>query len=120
MQAEVPQPISSLPARWGMFTIAQMGWLALAALPPYLGLRIHLDAVLVLAASAPWVAAAMALAFGRREGRRLDAFAGDWCLYLLQARSLTHPGDAPDRTRDRFQAVDQPVAAPGQLRWSRL
>lgn len=102
-----------------MFTIAQMGWLALAALPPYLGLRLHADAVLVLSASAPWVAAAMALAFGRREGRRLDAFAGDFCLYLLQPRSLTHPGDRPRRTRDRFQAVDHPPAAAGKLRWSR-
>jgi len=118
MQAEVPQPISSLPARWGMFTLAQLGWLAVAALPPYLGLRLHLDAVVVLAGSSPWVAAAVALGFGRREGRRLDAFAGDWCLFLAQPRRLTHPGAARGSADDRFQLVDQAPAAAGKLRWS--
>lgn len=119
MQAEVPQPISSLPSRWGMFTIAQLGWLAMAALPPYLGLRLHLAAAVALGVSAPWVAAAVTLAFGRREGRRLDAFAGDWFLFLLQPRTLTHPEDGEKASQDRFQPVDHPREAPETLRWSR-
>ncbi|MHB1526244.1 MAG: hypothetical protein ACYDEA_11115 [Candidatus Dormibacteria bacterium] len=119
MEAEVPQPISSLPSRWGMFTLAQLGWLAVAMVPPYLGLRLHLAAALALGASAPWVAAALALGFGRREGRRLDAFAGDWFLYQLQPRLLTHPEDGGPASEDRFQPVDHPGEALPALRWSR-
>lgn len=91
-----------------MFTTAQLGWLGVGAALPYLLLRLHLALVPVLGASSPWLATALAVGFGRREGRRLDAFAGDWVLFQLQPRHLVHPGEAAS-TADPFQPVDGPL-----------
>jgi hypothetical protein len=92
MQAEIPQSISGTPTRWGAFTAPQLGWIAVGACLPYLLLRCHLEVPLLLVFSTPWLAAALVLAFGRYEGRRLDAWTTDWLAFLLQPHRLHHPG----------------------------
>ncbi|HUY09090.1 MAG TPA: PrgI family protein [Candidatus Dormibacteraeota bacterium] len=103
MQAEIPQPISGVPLRWGGFTGRQLGWLGTGTALPYLLLRLQLSPELALAASAPWLAAATLFAFGRREGRRLDCWVGDWLWFKLQPHHLRHPGTSPV---DRYVTVD--------------
>jgi hypothetical protein len=115
MEAEVPQPISSLPSRWGSFTGSQLGWLAVAAIPPYTCLRLHLAVVVALAGCAPWIAAATALAFGRREGRRLDAFVGDLLLFQFQPKVLSHPDAVREGPGRDFQLVDRGASRPAAL-----
>jgi hypothetical protein len=94
-QAEVPQPISGVPLRWGGFTGRQLTWLGVAAALPYLLLRWQVPLELVLVATAPWLAAGITFAFGRCEGRRLDAWVGDWVLFRAQPHHLRHPGSPP-------------------------
>jgi hypothetical protein len=118
MEAEVPQPISNLPSRWGSFTGSQLGWLATAAVPPYICLHLHLAVMLTLLGCAPWIAAATALAFGRREGRRLDAFAGDWLQFQLQPKLLRHPDGARPVPGAEFHEVDGGAGPSGSLPWS--
>ncbi|HVC38729.1 MAG TPA: PrgI family protein [Candidatus Dormibacteraeota bacterium] len=89
--AEVPQPISSVPVRWGGFTAHQLGWLAAGAAMPYLLLRLHLSPAGAFGPSAPWLGTAVCFAFGRSEGRRLDAWVGDWVWFKLQPHRLSHP-----------------------------
>ncbi len=107
MQAEVPQPISTLPTRWGSFTGVQLFWLGAGALPPYLLLRARLPLVLVLVVAAVSVGAGAILAFGHREGRRLDGWLLDWLQFQFQVRQLAHPGH--DR---RYHLVDIPREEP--------
>lgn len=92
MQAEIPQPISATPMRWGGVTTPQLGWIAVGASVPYALLRFHLGAAPTLVASAPWLAAALLLAVGRREGRRLDLWVLDWLAFQIQPHRLRHPG----------------------------
>ncbi|MGH7639840.1 MAG: PrgI family mobile element protein [Candidatus Dormibacteria bacterium] len=92
MQAEVPQPISAVPLRWGGFTGRQLAWLAAGAALPYILLRAHLGLAPALGLPAPWMGAALALAYGRHEGRQLDAWVGDWIRFQLGPRRLAHPG----------------------------
>jgi hypothetical protein len=77
-----------------------------------------LAVVVALVGCAPWIAAATALAFGRREGRRLDAFVGDWLLFLFQPRVLSHPDAAREDPQRGFQLVDSGSGRPGALPWS--
>ena len=118
MEAEVPQPISNLPSRWGSFTGSQLSWLAAAAVPPYICLRLHLAVALTLIGCAPWIAATTALAFGRREGRRLDAFAGDWLQFQLQPKLLRHPDGARLVPGAEFHPVDGGQGRSRSLPWS--
>jgi hypothetical protein len=118
MEAEVPQPISSLPSRWGSFTGSQLSWLAVAAIPPYTCLHLHLAVVVALVGCSPWIAAAMALAFGRREGRRLDAFVGDWLLFQFQPKVLNHPDAVREDPGRGFELVDKGASRSGALPWS--
>lgn len=106
MQAEVPQPISTIPSRWAGFTAPQLGWLALGAALPYAGDRIGLTPIALLGAGVPWAAAAVAMAFGRWQGRGLDAFVGDALLFRLQRHRLEHPGSGRG-----FRAVDRGAGA---------
>lgn len=92
MHAEVLQPISSVPLRWGGFTVQQLVWLGVGASLPYLLLRVQVVPELAILGSLPWLAAALTLAFGRREGRRLDSWVGDWLWFQLQPHQLRHPG----------------------------
>jgi hypothetical protein len=78
--------------RWGRFTTPQLSWLAVGAALPYLLLRLRLEPSLALLASLPWLVSALMLAFGRREGRRLDAWVGDWVAFRFQPHQLGHPG----------------------------
>jgi hypothetical protein len=120
MQAEIPQPISGVPLRWGGFTGRQLGWLGAGAALPYLLLRLQLSPELALASSAPWLAIGVLLAFGRREGRRLDCWIGDWLWFKLQPHRLRHPGSS---TVDRYVAVDpegRPVESDAPLLASAL
>ncbi|MGH7667469.1 MAG: PrgI family mobile element protein [Candidatus Dormibacteria bacterium] len=113
MQAEVPQPISAVPLRWGGFTSRQLAWVGAGALLPYLLLRAHLAMELALALAAPWLAASLLFAFGRREGRPLDAWVGDWVWFAFQPHRLQHPGAAPRRTHaGTFVSVDDPGPVP--------
>ncbi|MHB1499759.1 MAG: PrgI family mobile element protein [Candidatus Dormibacteria bacterium] len=80
-----------MPTRWGMFTGHQLAWLAAALLPLYLLLRAHLPLQEALPLCLPWLVTATAMAFGRCKGRALDAFAGDWALFQVQPKTLTHP-----------------------------
>lgn len=114
MQAEVPQPISNVPSRWGGLTTAQLGWLAVASGVPMLLLRAHAGMPGVLAASAPWGSVCVALGFGLRRGRRLDAYLVDAVRFRAQPRRLRHP-DICSRAPD-FRPVDRPPDRP--LRWS--
>lgn len=106
MQAEIPQPISGVPLRWGGFTGRQLAWLGAGAALPYLLLRLQLSPELALVSSAPWLAVAVLLAFGRREGRRLDSWIGDWLWFRFQPHHLRHPESS---TVDRYVAVDPEV-----------
>src|SRR5487761_517787 len=97
MQAEIPQPISSVPTRWGGFTTPQLSWVAVGASLPFSLLRLHFGLGLVLIPSAPWLMGALLLAWCRREGRRLDAWAMDWVAFQFQPHRLWHPGSAPSK-----------------------
>ena len=103
MQAEVTQPISGIPLRWGGFTARQLGWLGTGAALPYLLLRLQVAPELALASSAPWLGTALIFAFGRREGRRLDSWVEDWLWFKLQPHHLRHPGRL---AADVYVAVD--------------
>ncbi|MGA2872750.1 MAG: hypothetical protein ABSF27_04085 [Candidatus Dormibacteria bacterium] len=92
MQAEIPQSIFGTPMRWGRFTTPQLGWLVVGAALPYLLLRLRLEPSLALLASLPWLISAVTLAFGRHEGRHLDAWVGDWVAFRFQPHQLHHPG----------------------------
>ncbi|MGH7643658.1 MAG: PrgI family protein [Candidatus Dormibacteria bacterium] len=112
MQAEVPQPISGVPLRWGGFTVRQLGWIAIGAALPYVLLRLQLAPEVALAAPAPWLVVALCFAVGRREGRQLDSWVADWLRFRLQPRRLRHPGKQTTSTRrEAFIAVDQGIAA---------
>jgi hypothetical protein len=125
MQAEIPQPISGVPLRWGGFTTRQLSWLGVGAALPYLLLRLQLAPELALFSSAPWLSAALLFAFGRREGRRLDAWVLDWMWFKVQPRHLSHPGSvAATSTADAYVTVDSegsaeigPVTRVGALLW---
>ncbi len=99
-------PISAMPTRWGLFTGHQLGWMGAGALPVYVLLRAHLAAAEALLAGSPWLLAASALAFGRCQGRALDAFLGDWARFQIQPKVLLHPElfRVPDSAR--FTPVD--------------
>jgi hypothetical protein len=97
MEAEIPQSISGTPTRWGGFTAPQLGWIAVGAALPYLLLRCHLGVPLLLILSTPWLAAALVFAFGRYEGRRLDAWTTDWVAFLFQPHRLHHPDNSGAR-----------------------
>ncbi|HVB14430.1 MAG TPA: PrgI family protein [Candidatus Dormibacteraeota bacterium] len=92
MQAEVPLPISGVPLRWGGFTARQLGWLGVGAALPYFLLRLQIPPELALGSSAPWLGSALLFAFGRREGRQLDLWVGDWLWFKVQPQRLRHPG----------------------------
>lgn len=102
MHAEVPQPISTVPSRWAGFTASQLGWLAVGAMLPYLGGRVGLPAPAEAGFAIPWAATAVAMAFGRWQGRGLDAFLADALLFRLQHHRLEHPGSTGG-----FRAVDR-------------
>jgi|GEM_PF-3363145 len=104
MQAEIPQSISGTPTRWGAFTAPQLGWIAVGAALPYLLMRCHLGVPLLVILSAPWLAAALVLAFARYEGRRLDAWSNDWLAFVFQPHHLQHP-DHP-ATGSPFVEID--------------
>jgi hypothetical protein len=107
MQAEIPQSISATPVRWGAFTTPQLGWLVMGSALPYLLLRCHLGLSLILLPSTPWLGAALAFAFGRYEGRRLDAWTADWLLFLVQPHRLHHPqAGASHHGFSRYVEVD--------------
>lgn len=114
--AEIPQPISSLPARWAGLTTGQLAWLAVGGLAPMAGVRLHLALAALGAVSAPWVLACAGLGFGRRRGRRLDAYLVDAALFRLQPHELLHPEAA--RGRGRFREVDCARAVPKTLPWA--
>ena len=103
---EVPMPISAMPTRWGMFTGHQLAWMGAAGLPVYLLLRAHLALDAALPACLPWLVTATALAFGRCQGRALDAFLGDWAMFRVQPKTLLHPELVPDPGEPRFTPVD--------------
>lgn len=106
-QADVHQPISGVPIRWGGFTGRQLVWLGVGAALPYLLLRLELPMAGVIPPSLPWLAAAVTLAFGRCEGRRLDAWVGDWLWFRAQPRHLTHPAfSAPAKRTAPYVVVD--------------
>jgi hypothetical protein len=126
MQAEIPQPISGTPMRWGAFTTPQLGWIALGAALPFVLLRCHLGVSLILPPSIPWLGTALAFAFGRYEGRRLDAWTADWLLFLVQPHRLHHPrAAAADHGVSRYVEVDPkglrpesgPIAKVRSLPW---
>ncbi|HVB53606.1 MAG TPA: PrgI family protein [Candidatus Acidoferrales bacterium] len=107
MQAEVPQPISGVPLRWGGFTARQLGWLGVGAALPYLLLRLQIPPELALVSSGPWLGMALLFAFGRREGRPLDSWVGDWLWFKLQPHHLRHPGSLAASGRSgTYVAVD--------------
>jgi hypothetical protein len=106
MQAEVPQPISGVPLRWGGFTARQLGWLGTGAALPYFLLRLQLPPELALASSSPWLGAALLFAFARREGRQLDSWVGDWLRFRLQPHRLRHP-ESP--LADAYVSIDAEV-----------
>jgi hypothetical protein len=108
MQAEIPQAISGTPMRWGGFTAPQLGWIAVGATLPYLLLRCHLGAPVILLSSTPWLGAALAYAFGRCEGRRLDAWTVDWLAFLVQPHRLCHPQAAATNNRSSFYVEVDP------------
>jgi hypothetical protein len=111
-EAEVPQPISSLPTRWGSFTGHQLSWLGLAAAPPYLLLRAHLPLLEVAIIATPWALTASVIAFGRYRGRQIDHFLGDWAMFHLHPRVMDHP-DSGGRSREvQFTSVDSQGMAP--------
>jgi len=115
-QAKVPQSISGVPARWGRFTAPQLGWLVIAAVPLYISFHAHLPLLPVFLGSSPWVAGATAMAFGRRQGRRLDAFTADWALFRLHRKRFDHP-DSETTPRDaKFVVVD--ASEPRSLPWA--
>lgn len=116
-QAEVPQPISAIPARWGRFTAAQLGWMVIAVCPLYISIRAHLPALPMLLATSPWITSATAMAFGRLQGRRLDAFTADWVLYRLQRKRLDHPDSGPNISDRSFVVVDRAQCRP--IPWDR-
>ncbi len=97
-----------------MFTGHQLTWLAAALLPLYVLLRAHLALQAALPLCLPWLATATAMAFGRCRGRALDAFAGDWALFQLQPKALTHPGSRPGPAL--FTPIDR--LDRGALPWS--
>jgi hypothetical protein len=100
-------PISAMPTRWGMFTGHQLAWMGAAGLPVYWLLRAHLPVEVALPVCLPWLVAATALAFGRCQGRALDAFLGDWALFRVQPKSLLHPDLVPDGGEVRFTPIDR-------------
>ncbi|MGH7611352.1 MAG: PrgI family protein [Candidatus Dormibacteria bacterium] len=116
-QAQVPQPISSIPARWGAFTGPQLAWLAAGALPGYVVLRLGLPLWAAVLLAVPVLGTAAALAFGRREGRPLDAWAGDWLAYQGQPHELVHPAAAPSQGWRDVPRERVPAPAPS-LPWS--
>ena len=105
-QAEVPQPISSLPTRWGSFTGHQLTWLGLAAVPPYLLLRAHLPLAATALATIPWSLVATVVAFGRYRGRQIDDFLGDWALFQIHPKVMEHPDSNILAPEVQFTAVD--------------
>lgn len=104
-QAEIPQPIGATPTRWGGFTTVQLSWIGLGAALPYLLLRLHLSPLPALVISTPWLALALIFAFGRRDGRRMDAWVGDWVVFKFQPHLLRHPG-VPTASRSPSGYVD--------------
>jgi hypothetical protein len=109
MEAEVPQPISDVPSRWGGLTTPQLGWLGGAAVLPMILIHAHcgLDATLI--GAVPWAAGCVVLGFGSRRGRRLDAYLLDAARFRAQRRRLCHPDLV--RSRAEFRDVD------GAERW---
>ena len=91
MEAEVPQPISDVPSRWGGLTTPQLGWLCGAAVLPMILIHAHcgLDATLI--GAVPWAAGCVVLGFGSRRGRRLDSYLLDAARFQAQRRRLCHP-----------------------------
>ena len=93
---------------------------------PYLLLRCHLGVSLILLASTPWLGSALVFAFGRCEGRRLDAWAADGLAFLVQPHHLRHPQMAAIDHRSRcYVEVDpegrrtesDPMATASSLPW---
>ncbi|HUY57738.1 MAG TPA: PrgI family protein [Candidatus Micrarchaeaceae archaeon] len=111
MQAEIPQPISGVPFRWGGFTGRQLAWVMAGAAVPYLLLRLQLTPELALASAAPWLVLALLFGFGRREGRSLDCWVGDWLWFQIQPHHLHHPRST---SADRYVTVDSEVQAGDQ------
>ncbi|MGC1183768.1 MAG: hypothetical protein WBA31_01270 [Candidatus Dormiibacterota bacterium] len=106
-QAEVSQPISGVPLRWSGFTSRQLSWLGLGLALPYLLVRGQVPLDLLILASVPWLGTFATLAFGRCEGRRLDAWIGDWVWFLAQPCHLHHPGSESRATQfTAYVAVD--------------
>jgi hypothetical protein len=107
--AEVPQPISDVPSRWGGLTTPQLGWLGGGAALPMILIHAHCGLVANLTGSVPWAAGCVVLGFCSRRGRRLDAYLLDAARFRTQRRRLCHPDlvAAPPE----FRAVD------GSERW---
>ncbi|MGH7608993.1 MAG: PrgI family protein [Candidatus Dormibacteria bacterium] len=126
-QVQVHQPISHIPARWGAFTAPQLAWIAIGCVPGYVLLRLGLATWLVGMLAAPALVGALLLAFGRREGRPLDSWVGDWLVYQWQPHRLCHPAlagapSAAPYQRRQTSASPSPLPAPlaldASLPWS--
>jgi hypothetical protein len=107
--AEVPQPISDVPSRWGGLTTPQLGWLGGAAALPMVLIHAHCGLDATLSGAVPWAASCVVLGFGSRRGRRLDAYLLDAARFRTQRRRLCHPDLAA--SPQEFRAVD------GSERW---
>ncbi len=116
MEAEVPQPISNLPSRWGGLTTGQLGWLAVAGAVPLACFRLHLGLAPLVTLSAPWASIAAALGFGLRHGRRLDVYLLDAILFRLQPHRFSHPDSVAQVGGYRW--VDQGPSSRGPLPWN--
>ncbi len=103
---EIPMPISAMPTRWGMFTGHQLTWMGAGGLPLYVLLRAHVPLGEALPGCVPWLVTATALAFGRCQGRALDAFLGDWAMFRAQPKTLLHPELRPTPRTPQFVQVD--------------
>ena len=107
--AEVPQPISDVPSRWGGLTTPQLGWLGGAAALPMILIHAHCGLDATLTGAVPWAAGCVVLGFGNCRGRRLDAYLLDAARFRAQRRRLCHPDLAA--SPQEFRAVD------GSERW---
>ena len=91
MEAEVPQPISDVPSRWGGLTTPQLGWLGGAAVLPMILIHAHCGLGATLTGAVPWATGCVVLGFGSRRGRRLDAYLLDAARFRTQRQRLCHP-----------------------------
>ena len=110
MEAEVPQPISDVPSRWGGLTTPQLGWLTGAAILPMILIHAHCGLDATLTGAVPWAVGCVVLGFGSRRGRRLDAYLLDAARFRAQRRRLSHPDLVSSRAE--FREVDGAERSP--------